>query len=69
MDIGRICKKYRQENTPYYQVRVAMDTGYSVENVSSFETGRNDNGRILLWYFEHGLTFDYIRRVRNGEYT
>ena len=45
------------------------DTGYSVENISSFETGRNDNARILLWYFEHGMKSDYLfeRGLNNGK--
>lgn len=53
-EIGRYCKKYRRKHG-YYQSDVAADTGYSVENISAFETGRNDNARILLWYFIHGM--------------
>lgn len=52
--MGQRCKQYRVERG-YYQLDVAIDTGYSVENISSFETGRNDNARILLWYFAHGM--------------
>ena len=44
------------------QIRVAEDTGYSLENVSKFETGRNDNYRILLWYLEHGIDVNYLLR-------
>lgn len=58
-DVGQKCKKFRVEHG-YYQTDVASDTGYSVENISSFETGRNDNARILLWYFEHGMTAGYL---------
>lgn len=53
-DMGKRCKKYRIEHG-FYQSDVAKETGYSVENISSFETGRNDNARILLWYFAHGM--------------
>lgn len=58
--LGIICKKYRKRSG-YYQIHVANDTEYSVENISAFENGRNDNCRILLWYIEHGLTLEEIR--------
>lgn len=57
--LGARCKKFRVE-MGFYQSDVAAETGYSVENVSSFETGRNDNARILLWYFQHGMTFQFL---------
>lgn len=41
-----------------YQKDVAEATGYSLENVSAFEAGRNDNLRIFLWYIQHGLNVD-----------
>ena len=56
-DVGRRCKQFRVERG-YYQTDVASETGYSVENVSAFETGRNDNARILLWYFSHGMNYE-----------
>ena len=59
LDIGRRCKEFRVEHG-YYQIDVARDTGYSVENISAFETGRNDNARILLWYFVHGMNAEYL---------
>ena len=58
-DMGRRCKKFRVEHG-YYQADVAQDTGYSVENISAFETGRNDNARILLWYFVHGMNAEHF---------
>lgn len=58
-EVGQRCKKYRIEHG-FYQADVAKETGYSVENISSFETGRNDNARILLWYFSHGMKPDHI---------
>lgn len=57
--MGTRCKQFRIHRG-YYQADVAADTGYSVENISSFETGRNDNARILLWYFEHGMKTEYL---------
>lgn len=65
--MGQRCKKYRVDNG-YYQIDVAKETGYSVENISSFETGRNDNARILLWYFEHGMQPEHLfkRGVKHG---
>lgn len=66
-EIGRRCKQFRVDRG-YYQTDVAADTGYSVENISSFETGRNDNARILLWYFERGMKPEYLfeRGVKHG---
>ena len=58
-DMGRRCKEFRVEHG-YYQADVAKDTGYSVENISAFETGRNDNARILLWYFVHGMNAEHF---------
>lgn len=58
--IGQRCKEYRQEQG-FLQSDVAKDTGYSKENVSAFETGRNDNSRILLWYFEHGMNITHLK--------
>lgn len=58
-EMGQRCKKYRIDHG-YYQTDVAKDTGYSVENISSFETGRNDNARILLWYFVHGMKSEHL---------
>lgn len=70
MDLRVLCKrcqKFRIDNG-FYQSQVALETGYSIENISAFECGRNDNLRILLWYFSHGMTYDYLMGVNdNGE--
>ena len=67
-EMGRLCKQFRVEHG-FYQIDVASETGYSVENISSFENGRNDNARILLWYFSHGMNADYLfeRDVKHVE--
>lgn len=67
-EMGSRCKQFRIDHG-YYQSDVAAETGYSVENISSFETGRNDNARILLWYFAHGMEYEHLlkRGVNNGE--
>lgn len=57
--LGKRCQKYRKK-IGYYQRQIASDTGYSIESISAFENGRSDNARILLWYFQHGLTIEYI---------
>ena len=66
-EMGRRCKQFRVERG-FFQTDVAAETGYSVENISSFETGRNDNARILLWYFYHGMKAEYLfeRCVKHG---
>lgn len=65
-DVGAKCKAHR-EDLGLLQRHVAVDTGYSEENISSFETGRNDNARIMLWYVAHGLDREYIRSLFKRE--
>lgn len=60
-DVGKRCKDFRVSQG-LLQVDVAIDTGYSSENISAFECGRNDNLLILLWYFEHGMKLKHIFR-------
>lgn len=63
--IGYNCKLWRI-NHGFFQIDVANDTNYSIENVSSFENGRNDNYRILLWYILHGMTINEILKGVNS---
>lgn len=53
-DLGHACQLLR-ELLGASQVDVARETGYSKETVSAFETGRNNNARVLLWYVRHGF--------------
>lgn len=59
-EVGATCKAYR-ESLGKLQREVARDTGYSPENISSFETGRNDNMYILFWYIENGIDVDTLK--------
>lgn len=52
--VGQMCKEYR-EYIGMKQSDVSADTGYSEQNISSFETGRTNNMIILLWYIDKGL--------------
>lgn len=65
LTVGQMCKRLR-ENQGIKQSQVARETGYSEQNISSFETGRTNNMIILLWYVDRGL-FDMGNRliVRN----
>lgn len=54
--IGERCRQYRKA-LGYRQADVAAETSYSVENISLFERGRNDNMMILLWYLDKGMPF------------
>ena len=58
--IGRRCKEFR-ESLGFLQSHVAADTGYHESTISSFETGRDKNMYILLWYLDHGMTINQIR--------
>ena len=57
--IGKRCKEFRRKQG-ITQLRVSQETNYSIENISKFETGKNDNMRILLWYIHMGLTYEDI---------
>lgn len=64
MVIGRRCANYRKKVLRCTQLDVARETGYTVSNVSAFETGRNDSSLIMLWYLIHGMT---LEQVTGGE--
>lgn len=61
-ELGFACQSFRYLINET-QNRIAEETGYSVESISAFENGRNNNAAILLWYFCHGLSVAYLRRL------
>lgn len=52
--VGKMCKEYR-EYIGVTQSEVSQATGYSEQNISSFETGRTNNMILLLWYIDQGM--------------
>ena len=52
--IGDKCREHRK-SLGLTQKDIAKELGYTSENISSFENGRNDNSRILLWYLSNGV--------------
>lgn len=68
--IGKMCADARRKNG-LTQLQVAYEIGYTSENISAFECGRNDNLRIFLWYLINCVTeinyCEFIRGV-NDEY-
>ena len=60
LSIGHRCGYYRRKILKCRQIDVANETGFSVGNVSAFETGRNDSSLLLLWYMRHGLTLEQV---------
>lgn len=62
--IGGNCQNFRLRNH-YTQVGASKEIGCSVENVSGFENGRNDNMLILLWYVSKGMTIQEILKGVN----
>jgi transcriptional regulator with XRE-family HTH domain len=57
--IGLACKKLRQEMSTT-QSDVAFDLGTTRENVAKFESGKNRNYMILLWYVIMGLDIEKV---------
>lgn len=64
--LGASCQYYRVSKG-MMQIDVANGTGYSIENVSAFENGRNNNAIIFLWYVRQGLNAEFLRRCERGE--
>ena len=60
--IGQLCKRHRRR-LGLTQSDVAKQTGYTTANISSFETGRNNNMFILLWYVLNGLQTSELKGV------
>lgn len=58
--VGHRCGYYRKKVLKNTQKDVAKETGFSVGNVSAFETGRNDSTMIFLWYLKHGMTLGQV---------
>ena len=63
--IGQACKAYR-EDLGIKQSQVAKETGYSEQNISSFENGRTNNMIIFLWYLHQGISPHYIKTLYRG---
>ena len=59
--IGKNCQDFRV-NIGKIQSDVSRETNYSIENISAFENGRNDNCRILMWYILNGMTSEDLRK-------
>ena len=57
--VGLACKKLRQELSTT-QSDVAFDLGTTRENIAKFESGKNRNYMILVWYIIMGLDFDKV---------
>lgn len=58
--IGGKCRLYRKRVLKTELREVANALGYSRENISAFESGRNANCLILLWYMSKGMTFEQV---------
>lgn len=61
MKIGKACQAFRI-SIGKKQSDVASDLGFSGENISAFENGRNHNMMIFLWYIEKGFDVDKYRK-------
>lgn len=61
--IGNRCRQYRKNVLKVTLSDVAESTGYSKENISAFECGRNANSLILLWYISKGISVDQLMGV------
>lgn len=61
--IGEYCRDFRVQ-TGTTLLQVSQEVGTSPSNIRAFETGRNDNYNILIWYIKKGFSLkDAIRRA------
>ena len=65
-ELGSACQRLR-ELLGSSQIDIANETGYSKETISAFETGRNNNARVLLWYIQHGFRVDIEGKYYFGD--
>lgn len=68
-DLGATCRRFRKSIDKKLS-DVARDTGYTLQNISAFERGKNNNMKIYLWYINNGLDYfvDFTKGgVNNGE--
>lgn len=65
--LGAACQYYRTEALNRKQIDVSRETNYSIENVSSFENGRNNNAMIFLWYVNHGFSDQFLKNYIGGD--
>lgn len=61
-EIGNICSEHRRK-LGKTQLNVAVELDCSIENVSAFENGRNNNMSMLIWYLKNGLDIEKIMEV------
>lgn len=64
-DLGATCRRFRKSIDKKLS-DVARDTGYTLQNISAFERGQNNNMKIYLWYVERGLNY-FIDFTKAGE--
>ena len=64
-DLGATCRRFRKSIDKKLS-DVARDTGYTLQNISAFERGQNNNMKIDLWYVERGLNY-FIDFTKAGE--
>lgn len=55
--IAKACKQKRVE-LGYTQAQVAEEVKTSPQDVSAFETGRNNSATIYHWYIQKGVQID-----------
>ncbi len=64
-EIGKMCQIARLA-CGKSQKEVAIDTGYTIGNISSFECGHNNNLQIFLWYAQNTNLSVYGEVLRYG---
>ena len=61
-----MCKGARKKDNMTI-IGVAYLTGYSTSAIGSFENGKTNNERLLLWYMKKFNLYDELRGVIDSE--
>lgn len=68
VEIGKACARFRVEVLRMSRKSVARQIGYSPSTIADFESGRNDNYNILIWYLINGACKQPHNPIRTRHY-
>ena len=65
--LGSLIREYRKESLGITMTEVAKRTGYTISNVSLFETGKVASMNLFVWYLRMGFPVSDLEWCSNME--
>lgn len=65
--LGSLIREYRKESLGITMTEVAKRTGYTISNVSLFETGKVASLNLFVWYLRMGFPVSDLQWCSNME--